>query len=115
MSIRTLEQLIEDQAGLVAEYRSRWASVPSRVTSEAATAVATIGKVTSVVSSDPVYGAHLLVQPQDFSGTPPGPAPATTPGVRAYPTPNHVVGDYSVNEYVVLRTVRGALLAVKLG
>ena len=64
---------------------------------------------------DPTYGAHLVVQPQVFSGTPPVASAAVKPEVRAYPTPNNVVTDYAVNEFVVLVTARGALLAVKVG
>ena len=74
-----------------------------------------IGKVTSVVTSDPTYGAHLVIEPQAFSGTPPAASAASQPSLRGYPTPDRVVTDYVVNEYVSVRTARGALLALKLG
>ena len=36
------------------------------------------------------------------------------PAVLCYPTPNHVVGDYSVDEYVRVVAARGARLAETL-
>jgi len=66
-----------------------------------------------VVASDPTYGPHLVVAPQTVSGTPPVFTDAVTAEVRCYPPPNHVVGDYSVNEQVKILAVRGAYIADK--
>ena len=117
MSVRSLERLRADQAAILDAHRRREAALPGAAVPAAAALdqVTTIGQVTTVVTSDPTYGAHLVVQPQAFSGTPPSPGAAAQATVRAYPTPNRVVGDYSVNEYVSLLVTRGALLAVKLG
>ena len=120
MSVRGLETLRTDQDTLMAQYRAeRGAANPEAGTGGAvAEAVATIlavGKVTAVVESDPDYGAYLVVQIQEFAGAPPQASDASIAEVRAYPTPNRVVTDYSVDEFVNVQTVRGALLAAKLG
>lgn len=115
MGIRTLSQLRVDQAALLEEYRGRNVEAVGPSSVEEIEAVTTFAKVSSVVTSDPTYGAHLVVDLQEFSGTPRVPAAASKPSLRAYPTPNRVVTDYAVNEYVVLQTARGALVAVKLG
>ncbi len=115
MGIRTLSRLRADQAALLADYRARHEDGGGISGAEEVAAVATMAKVSSVVTSDPTYGAHLVVDAQEFSGTPRVPSAAAKPSLRAYPTPNRVVTDYAVNEYVQLQTARGALLAVKLG
>ena len=115
MSIRSLSRLGEDQAAVLAAYRARNRDGDVRPAADGAHVVATVGKVTSVVTSDPSYGAHLVVASQEFSGTPPSASDAPKPSLRAYPTPNRVVTDYAVNEYVQLAVARGALLALKLG
>ena len=115
MGIRTREELHEDQAGLLAEYRAGLGAESMTEGAVAAEAAALIGRVTSVVTSDPTYGAHLVVEPQVFTGTPPAASAASQAPVRAYPTPERVVTDYSVDEYVSVVTVRGGLLALKLG
>lgn len=120
MAVRTLTKLKEDQVALLSAHRSR---LTDNATGEALqlggspegrSTVSVIAKVATVVASDPTYGPHLVVQIQEFSGTPTVASAANIADLRAYPTPNHVVGDYSVNEYISLLTVRGALLAAKL-
>ena len=115
MAIRTREQLDQDQAALLAEYRAGLSADSSAPSAGEAEAVALIGKVTSVVTSDPTYGAHLVVQSQAFVGTPPVAAAAAKPTVRVYATPNRAVTDYAVGEFVHLLTCRGAVLAAKMG
>ena len=115
MGIRSLSQLRADQAALLAEYRGRNARAVETLGVEKSETVTTIAKVSSVVTSDPTYGAHLVVNLQEFSGTPRVAGAASKPSLRAYPTPNRVVADYAADEFVVLQTARGALLAVKLG
>jgi hypothetical protein len=73
------------------------------------------GRVTEVVSSDPQYGAHLVVQPQRFTGVPPVVQDAEAAAVRCYPAPNRAVGDYAVDEYVKVTAARGAFVADKSG
>ncbi len=114
MSVRSIEQLREDQAALLAEYRGRLGGGVAAPSSAGVDVVATIAKVTSIVTSDPTYGAHLVVQSQAFAGSPPTASAAAKPTVRVYATPNRVVTDYSVGEFVLLQTARGALLAMKL-
>ncbi len=114
MSIRSRRQLRDDQAALLAEYRARNAESATASGAEEIAVVATVAKVASIVTSDPTYGPHLTANLQEFTGTPPSPADASKPILRVYPTPNHVVLDYSVDEYVLLLTARGALLAAKL-
>ncbi|MEE9293506.1 MAG: hypothetical protein V3W34_00875 [Phycisphaerae bacterium] len=115
MSIRSRSRLGDDQAALLAAYRSRTGVAQVGPAADEVEVVSTMGKVTSVVTSDPDYGAHLVVASQEFAGTPPSASDAPKPSLRAYPTPNRVVTDYAVDEYVQLATARGALLAVKLG
>ncbi|MFQ6049197.1 MAG: hypothetical protein ACE5K7_07525, partial [Phycisphaerae bacterium] len=71
------------------------------------------GRVSAVVSSDPQYGPHLMVQPQEFVGSPPSPTDAGSSAVRCYPAPNRTVQDYSVDEYVKIVAGRGAFIADK--
>jgi len=72
------------------------------------------GRVDSVVSSDPDYGPHLVVVRQEWSGTPPTVSDSSALSVRCYPTPNRVVGDYSVDDYVRIIAARGAMVAEAL-
>ncbi len=116
MPVRSREQLRRDQHQLLAEYRRlrrQRESVAQLPTHGAVASVVLYGRVTQVVSSDPTFGAHLVVAPQDVSGTPPVFSDSTAASVRCYPAPNHVVGDYTVNEKIKVLTVRGAFIADK--
>ncbi len=117
MSIRSIEQLRVNQSAIMGEYRSRRSEAAvtgaGRVSAGVDT-VATLGRVTGVVTVDATYGPHLTVAVQVFGGTPPLASDAAKPIQRAYPTPNHAVADYAVNEFVELLPARGALLATKL-
>jgi len=77
-------------------------------------ALAVYGRVASVVTSDPDYGPHLMVVRQTWSGTPPTVSDASGAQVRCYPTPNHTVSDYSVNDYVRIEAAHGAMVAEAL-
>jgi hypothetical protein len=115
MAVRPLEVLRREQAEMADRMRAAAGeSPPPAPLSERSDAVATVGRVAEVVASDAVYGAHLVVQPQVFSGAPATASDAATPTMRAYPTPNHVVGEYAVDEYVQLLTCRGAVVGLKL-
>ena len=116
MAIRTRDALRRDQQQLLGEYRrlrQRGGSVAQLPTPGSSTTVFLYGRVSQVVSSDPTYGPHLVVVPQDVAGTPPVFADSTAASLRCYPPPNHVVGDYSVNEQVKVLAVRGAFIADK--
>ncbi len=121
MAIRSLAELRADQARLLEAYRSSLqvtddsASMATRDPGRVGAAVQTVGKVTAVVTSDATYGAHLVCQPQVFDGVPPVAVDAAKPTAVAYPTPNRVVGDYAVGDFVLLTPTRGALLAAVLG
>ncbi len=115
MGIRGRVELRRVQAGVLEAYRAaRGANVAVTVAEDQPVA-ATLGKVNAVVASDPELGAHLVVAAQHFSGKPPVATAAARVAQVAYPTPNRVVGDYAVGEFVELVTVRGALMAVKMG
>ncbi len=62
-----------------------------------------LGKITQVVGSDPTYGPHLVVQPQEYTGAPPSASDSIANALRCYPTSNHVVGDYAVDEFVSIQ------------
>lgn len=118
MPVRFVEGLRRDQAALTDELRRLSAAagaVAQLPRPGTATTVLLWGQVTSVVSSDETYGPHLMVQPQAFSGVPPTAADTSGAALRCYPSPNRVVGDYSVDEYVKVLTCRGALIADKAG
>ena len=116
MAIRSRDSLRRDQQQLLAEYRRLRAPrdlVVQLPTPGSTTTVFLYGRVDQVVASDPTYGPHLVVAPQDVSGTPPVFSDSTAATVRCYPAPNHVVGDYTVNEKVKILAVRGAFIADK--
>lgn len=68
-----------------------------------------------VSSTDPVYGPHLLVVWQVWSGLPPTVSDSEGEPVRCYPTPNLTVNDYGADDYVRIVAARGAMVAELLG
>jgi hypothetical protein len=113
MSVRSLSRLHRDQAALLAEYRlGSDAEEPAR-TAESVAPVTTFGRVTAMVYYDPVHGPHVRVKPYVYAGSPAYPAPTELPDQIARPTPNRTVFNYTLDEFVEIRTVRGARLAVK--
>ena len=114
MSVRSLSRLHQDQAALLAEYRSRGEPEEPARTAESVAPVTTIGRITGMVYYHPTIGPHVLVRPYTYTGTPPYPLPTDLPEQIARPTPNNTVFAYSIDEYVEIRTVRGARMAVKL-
>ena len=115
--IRSVETLWRDQSEILRSYREEIA--PRVVVAERSGSIlpivpAVYGRVSSVVGSDETYGPHLLAIRQVWTGTPPAVSDGDAPAVRCYPTPNHVVGDYSVDDYVRITPARGALLAEQL-
>ncbi len=105
MAIRSRQQRKEDAERILAEYRARLTGATGEDREEPSLAMPTsvLGKVTQVVSSDPTYGPHLVVQPQEYTGTPPSAADSIANTLRCYPTPNHVVGNYAVDEFVSIQ------------
>ncbi len=115
--IRSIDELVRDQADILAGYRQESAgreSVAMLPRPGGSTALAVFARVSSVVSVDATYGPHLLVVIQKWSGTPPTISDSSAAAVRCYPTPNHVVADYSVDETVRLSAAHGAMVAEKL-
>ncbi len=119
MAIRSREQRKEDAERILAEYRARLTGAAGEDREEPSLARPTsvLGKITQVVASDPTYGPHLVVQPQAYTGAPPATADSIANTVRCYPTPNHVVADYAVDEFVSIQILAqsDAYVAMKLG
>lgn len=115
--LRTLDRLQQDQAALVAAYRTDTAArdtIAALPRPGGTTAVTAYARVSHIVTSDPTYGPHLRVVRQKFTGTPPSPTDATTEATRCYPTPNHTVSDFEVGELVRLIVAHSCLLAERL-
>ncbi len=72
------------------------------------------GRVTSVVTSDPEHGPHVMVRRQVWTGAPPVVSDGAGADVRCYPTPDRAVTDYAVDEYVRVVASAGARVAEKL-
>ena len=114
---RSEEALRRDQADILASYRQERALRPTvavlpRPGGSMATGV--YGRVSSVVSSDPQYGPHLLVVRQVWNGVPPTVSDGEGIPIRCWPTPNRTVGDYAVDDYVRIVAARGAMVAEML-
>ncbi len=118
MAIRSREQRQEDAERILDEYRERLSGFADEDREEPSLSMPTsvLGKITLVVGSDPTYGPHLVVQPQEYTGTPPSASDSIANTIRCYPTPNHVVGDYAVNDFVSIQILAqsDAYVAAKL-
>ncbi len=118
MAIRSREQRQEDAERILEEYRVRLSGSADEDREEPSLAMPTsvLGKITQVVGSDPAYGPHLVVQPQEYTGLPPSASDSIANTIRCYPTPNHVVGDYAVDEFVSIQILAqsDAYVAAKL-
>ncbi len=118
MAIRSREQRQEDAERILAEYRARLSGSAGEDREEPSPTMpaSVLGKITQVVRSDPTYGPHLVVQPQEYTGTPPSASDSIANTIRCYPTPNHVVADYAVNEFVSIQILAqsDAYVAAKL-
>ena len=119
MAIRSREQRKVDAERILAEYRARLRGSAGEDREEPSLAMPTsvLGKITQVVGSDPTYGPHLVVQPQEYTGTPPTTTDSIANTLRCDPTPNNVVADYAVNEFVAIQILAqsDAYVAAKLG
>ncbi len=119
MAIRSRQQRQEDAERILTDYLTSTRGGAGEDEQEPSPAMPTsvLGKVTQVVGSDPTYGPHLVVQPQQYTGTPPAASDSVANTARCYPTPNHVVGDYAVDEFVSIQILAesDAYVAVKLG
>ena len=118
MAIRSRGQRKEGAERIRAEYRARLRGSAGEDREEPSLAMPTsvLGKITQVVGSDPTYGPHLVVQPLEYTGTPPSASDSIANTVRCYPTPNHVVGDYAVDEFISIQILAqsDAYVAAKL-
>jgi hypothetical protein len=114
--IRSIDRLHQDQAAVLAAYRNdtNRDTVASLPRPGGVTAVTVYARVSQVIASDETYGPHLLVIRQQWANTPPAPTDATADETRCYPTPNHAVTDYEVNELVRLVVAHSCLLAERL-
>ena len=115
--IRTIERLRQEQSEIMSSYRQEL-TPPETVAvlprPGGMSSVGVFGRVVQVIGSDPDYGPHLVVRRQIFNGTPRSAADSPAATVRCYPTPNNTVGDYAVDEYVLIVTTIGAMVAQKL-
>lgn len=104
MAMRPLEQLVRDQATLLAAYRARLATGGSGSLNVATASRSEFqwGKVLEVVTGDPEYGSYLKVQAYVSAGIPLAFNPVSAMSMRCYPAPGKAVGDYSVDSYVRL-------------
>ena len=116
MAIRSLNQLAEDQARLLAAYRERLPAVANAGAASTSPAQPPLqwGKVTQVITGDPQFGPHLLVQPHVPTNIPPTFTPASAAPLRCYPAPGKTVTDYAVNDYVRLAPTPAAVVAERL-
>ena len=114
MMIRSEETLRRDQAEILSSFRDESAvrgDVVQLPRPGGSVALAVYGRVDSVVTSDPDHGAHLMVVRQAWSGTPPMVSDTSGGNIRCYPSPNRVVTDYAVNDYVRIMVAHGAMVA----
>ncbi len=113
MATRSTEELRRDQTALLEAYRQRLGAPGAGDTASVTSPQAALpwGRVTQVVTSDPDYGPHLMVQGQIYTGSPPAPADAPAAPLRCYPAPGKTAGDYSTNDYVRLTPTAGAVIA----
>ena len=118
MAIRSREQRKEDAERILAEYLASTQVGGGEVSQEPSLPMPTslLGKITQVVTSDATYGPHLVVQPQEYTGAPPTASDSIANTIRTYPTPNHIVGDYAVDEFISIQilTQSDAYVAIKL-
>ncbi len=118
MAIRSREQRQEDAERILSEYRASLSGSAGEDREEPSLAMPTsvLGKITLVVASDATYGPHLVVQPQEYTGAPPSASNSIANTLRCYPTPNHVVADYAVNDFVSIQILAqsDAYVAAKL-
>ncbi len=119
MAIRSRSQRKKDAEQTLADYLADTKGGGDEDLPEPSTAMPTrvLGKITQVVTSDPTYGPHLVVQPQEYTGTPPAVSDSVASTVRCYPTPNNTVSTYAVDEFISMQIIADshAYVAVKLG
>jgi hypothetical protein len=73
-----------------------------------------VGRVDSVVASDPEFGPHLIVAKQRVTGVPPSFADDTIASQTYYPAPGKVVDDYFADEFVLCCLMDGARIALRM-
>jgi len=114
--MRSLDKLMRHQADLLAGWRSRVPAGGAGGEPAVARPRPNVlwGKITAIVTTDPQFGPHLMVQPQVVSGVPPTTAPAAASVMRCFPPPGKVVADYAVGEFVRLVCAAEAIFAERL-
>ncbi len=117
MQVRRLSELKRTQAQMLEALRAERAVAveDSADAIESVQSTATmIGRVESVVSSDAALGAHLVIAKQKASGVPVAFDDDAVSNQVYYPAAGKVVGDYSLDDYVVCCLVDGMRIALKL-
>lgn len=114
--MRSMDQLMQHQAELLAAWRSRQPESGAGGAPALGRTRADVlwAKITAVVTTDPQFGPHLMVQPQAVSGLPPTTASAAASVIRCFPSPGKLVADYAVDEFVRLVPASGAVIAERL-
>lgn len=114
--MRSLDQLMQHQAELLAAWRSRRPEAGAGGQPDLGRSRPEVlwGKITAIVTADPQFGPHLMAQPQAVSGLPPTTAPAAAPVIRCFPPPDKVVANYAVDEIVRLVSAAEAVFAERL-
>lgn len=118
MQVRRLSELKRTQSQMLERFRADQAvAIDSAATPSepAGLTVLIVGRVNSVVSTDPELGAHLVVIKQKADGQPPVFGDDSTSSQVYYPSPNRLVTDYSVSELVLCHQIEGARVALKIG
>ncbi|GJM25991.1 MAG: hypothetical protein DHS20C16_24060 [Phycisphaerae bacterium] len=117
MKVRRLSELKQTQARMLEELRADRTLVDEAVgdSSEFVTSLGlAMGRVESVVASDPELGAHLVVAKQRVVGVPPSFDDDAVASQIYYPAPSRVVGDYLVDESVLCCQMDGSRIALKM-
>ena len=114
--MRSLDQLMQHQAELLAAWRSRRPEGGAGGEPALGRPRPEVlwGKITAIVTADPQFGPHLMVQPQVVSGSPATTAPAAASVIRCFPPPGKVVAGYAVDEFIRLVPAAEAIFAERL-
>ena len=117
MPMRSLPQLLADQDRLRSDWRRSAQAAPQELPRQSGGPRPTtlrFGRVNSVVSSDPIYGPHLMVFCLHATDTPPQWQPGHESAIRCYLPPGGQIGDYSPDQFVRLLFLESIVVAEPL-